>query len=295
MTILHKQLARCAGECRQLDTDRWHLALTNGHKLSVSARRDDGFLLLDADTGLSPEADRWIPLAEHSAELPAAVKFALCHGGSTVRLRAEFPLPEDGVVEDRIPGNLRGMQDALGRLHELVSSGAPAVPADGPHAEDGGQAVPGGLADVMQETGWACHERPGGALLADLESGSQFLQAEVLSLGNGARFRVTLCRDDDTAEVVQQALCRYLLEANAALRFVRGFFERNGGTATAGFEVRLDGVPTPAEAGHALSALSVACRHCAREMEVLKDVALAGLYGSARGLPLHVERSLANG
>ena len=62
MTLLHKQLARCAQECRQLDTDRWRLALTNGHELSVSARRDDGFLLLDADTGLSPQADRWIPL-----------------------------------------------------------------------------------------------------------------------------------------------------------------------------------------------------------------------------------------
>jgi hypothetical protein len=97
------------------------------------------------------------------------------------------------------------------------------------------------------------------------------------------------------AEVVRQALCLYLLEANAALRFVRGFFERNGGTATAGFEVHLEGAPTPAETGHALSALSVACRHCAREMEVLKDVALAGLYGSARGLPTHVERSLTNG
>lgn len=295
MTMLHKQLARYAQQCRQLDTDRWQLALTNGHELSVSVRRDDGFLLLDADSGLSPEADRWIPLAECSAELPAAVKFALCRGGPTVRLRAEFPLPEEGVVEDRIRGNLHGMQIALDRLHELVSCETAGVSAACPRAEDVGQADPGSLVDLVKEAGWECHERTGGALLTDLETGGQFLQAELVSLGDGARFRVIVCRDEAAAEVVREALCLYLLGANAALRFARGFFERNGGAATAGFEVLLDGAPTPAEAGHALSALSVACRHCAREMEVLKDAALAGLYRSARGLPSHVKRSLTNG
>ena len=55
MTMLGKQLASAAQECRQLDADRWDLALTNGRALAVSARRADGFLLLDADTAPSAE------------------------------------------------------------------------------------------------------------------------------------------------------------------------------------------------------------------------------------------------
>jgi hypothetical protein len=106
---------------------------------------------------------------------------------------------------------------------------------------------------------------------------------------------VTLCRCEDAGDAVQQALCLFLFRANAALRIVRGFFERNGGAVAAGFEVCLEGGSEPAEAGHALAALSVACRHCAKEMEVLKDAALAGLYRSARGLPVHVKRSSTHG
>ena len=45
MTMLDKHLARHAQECRQLDADHWDLALSNGHRLAVTARRDDGFLL----------------------------------------------------------------------------------------------------------------------------------------------------------------------------------------------------------------------------------------------------------
>lgn len=51
MTMLHEQLARHAQECQQLDADRWRLTLSNGFSLVVSARRDEDFLLLDADTG----------------------------------------------------------------------------------------------------------------------------------------------------------------------------------------------------------------------------------------------------
>jgi hypothetical protein len=151
MTTLHKELARFAPECRQVDTDHWQLALSNGHALSVSVERDGGLLLLDADTGLSPVADRWVPLSERSAELRAAVKFALRGGGPTMRLRAELSLTEDGVAGDRIRRNLDGMRTALDWLHESVSCKAAGVSAACPPAEDGGQAVPGGLAELVKE------------------------------------------------------------------------------------------------------------------------------------------------
>ena len=93
---------------------------------------------------------------------------------------------------------------------------------------------------------------------------------------------MTLYRHDGAGEREQQALCLYLFEANAALRYARAFFEREGAGVAAGFEVRVESAPTAAEAAHALAALSVAGRQCAREMEVFQDGAVAGIYRSAR-------------
>jgi hypothetical protein len=287
MTTLDKQLARSAQECQRIHADHWSLALTNGCALKVSARRDEGFLLLDADTAVSPAADRLVPLVEGSRELPAAVKFAL--RGPTLRLRAEFPLPEDSdVAEERIHEHLEGMRSASHWLHNWVSCGAAGEEVACPQPGGDGQATPGNLKELLHEAGWPYHERPGGALLADLETGSQFLQAEIEPRGAGTRFRVTLYRheapgDDDA----RQALSLYLLEANAALRYARAFLRKDGGEVAAGFEVGVGNGPSAAEAGHALAALSVAGRQCAREMEVLKDGALAGIYGSARPLWNH--------
>jgi len=284
MTMLGKQLASAAQECRQLDADRWDLALTNGRALAVSARRDDGFLLLDADTGVCPAAERLVPLVGRAHELPAAVKFAL-RGPATLRLRAEFPLPEtDSETGDRIREQLEGMRSALHRLHDWVSCEAAGEGAACPEPKGAGQTNPGGLAELLKEAGWEYHERPGGALLADLETGGRFLQAEVEPRGAGARFRVTLCRVDGAAAAgdAPEALCLYLLEANAALRYARAFLQTEGEGISAGFEVRVESGPSAAEAGHALAALSVAGRRCAGEMEVLRDGAAAGIYRSAR-------------
>jgi hypothetical protein len=273
MTMLDKHLARHAQECRQLDADHWDLALSNGHRLAVTARRDDGFLLFDGDTGVSPAAERLAPLVGNAHELPAAVKFAL-RGSATLRLRAELPLPETNNESGiRIREHLDGMRSALHWLHDWVAGEGMACP----QPEGDGQASPGGLAELLKEAGWAYHERPGGALLADLETGGRFLQAEVEPRGAGARFRVTLYRGE-----AQLALCLYLLEANAALRYARAFLQREGEGIAAGFEVCVESGPSAAEAGHALAALSVAGRRCAGEMEVLRDSAAAGIYRSAR-------------
>jgi Putative bacterial sensory transduction regulator len=289
MSVLDKQLARFSQECRRLDADRWRLALTNGASLTVSARRDEDFLLLDADPGLCPAPERLVPLLERSREVPAAVKFAL-RGSTAFRLRAEFPLPEEGGdAAPRIREHLEGMRDALHRLHDWVSCEAVGSEVACPKLESDGQAIPGSLTEALKEAGWEYHERPGGTLLADLETGSKFLQAEVEQCGVGTRFRVTLYRHESAGDASQQVLSLYLLEANAALRYARAFLRREGDGITAGFEVRTESGPSPAEAGHALAALSVAGRECAREMEVLKDGVVAGIYRSAR-LPFHPQQ-----
>jgi hypothetical protein len=278
MSMLDKQLARFAQECHRLNADHWRLALTNGNCLTVSARRGEGFLMLDADTGISPAAKSLIPLAQRSCELPAAVKLALPRGSSRVRLRSEFPLPEESeAAAERIREHLEGMRGAFHRIDEAAAVEEMLCPEP---AGDG-QAIPGSLTELLHEAGWQHHERTGGALLADLETGSRYLQAEIEPCGAGARFRLTLYRDDAGSEAAREALCLYLLDANAALRYARGFLKPEGDGISAGFEVCMKSMPSAAEAGHALGALSVAGRQCAAEIDVLmKDGSLAGMYRS---------------
>ena len=64
MSMLDKLLARFSQECHRLDADHWRLALTNGTSLEVSVRRDEDFLLLDADPGPCPAPERLVPLLE---------------------------------------------------------------------------------------------------------------------------------------------------------------------------------------------------------------------------------------
>jgi hypothetical protein len=296
---LEKQLARFSQACLRVDADRWRLALANGSKLTVAARRDEEFLLLDADANASLPAGRLVPFVERAQELPAAVKFAL-RGSNVLRLRAEFPLPEEeenDACAERIRENLDGLRAASHAVYDWVSCEAAEEGTDCPKPQGDAQAVPGslpgGLMDAVKEAGWLCHERPGGTLLAELETGPQFLQAEIGQCGAGARFRVTLYAGESLEATALQALCLYLLEANAALRYARAFFEHEAEAVSAGFEVRMESAPSAAEAGHALAALSVAARQCGREMCIFNNGALAGIYRSAR--PIFFDKSKHKG
>ena len=282
MTV-EKQLANAAEFFRQIHADRWALAVTNGHSLSLTAQRADGFLLFDADTGCPPSDEMIEELSGVSAAMPAAVKFAWCRGWPALRLRAEFPLPAEDIDDGRVRLHLDGMRLVYGRLRdglfreELGAAGVSSECATG-------LAAPGDLPDWLREGGWECHERPGKPLLADLETKGQFHQAEIAAADGCTRFRVTLCHAEKPAEPRVRALGWYMLEANAGLRMARGFLDREGDALAAGFDVCLTGQLTAADAAHALAALSVAYRACAREMNVLQDDALADLYRSARGL-----------
>jgi len=278
---VEKQLANAADFFRQTHADRWALSLTNGHSLSVTAQRADGFLLLDADTGCPP-AEGMPDELPGIPSMPAAVKFAWRTDWPSLRLRAEFPLPAEDVDDGRVHLHLDGIRQAYGGLRDGLFReegvvGATPVCAAGPVA-------PADLLDWLREAGWECHERPGKPLLADLETPGHFQQAEIAAVDGCTRFRVTLCRAAEPSMPHLRALGWYLLQANSGLRMARGFLEREDDALAAGFDVCMCGTLTAADAGHALAALSVACRSCAREMNVLQDDALAGLYRPAPGL-----------
>lgn len=280
---LEKQLARFAQECVRLNADRWRLSLRNGFDFHVSATRDDGFLSLIAETELEAKPERLLHLAERSAELPCNLKLSLSPWSREIHLRADFPLPEEGDDTCRVGLYLNAMQCAHEQVHNWTS--CEAGETVGLYSGDRPPDLTG-LEKILDEAGWETHRRAGGALLADLEAPGQFFQAEVKRLAEGARFRAAVYNGPNLSDDAQRSLPAFLLEINAALRYSRTFLERSQSGVAAGFEIRMDWMPVQADASGALAALSVACRRCARELDLLsRDASLARLYWAARGLP----------
>ena len=152
----------------------------------MSARRDEGFLLLDARHGREPGA---------GAAGSARGALARVSGGGEVRARAVRVLfgcarssrcrRKATRRRDRIREHLEGMRSASHRLHDWVSCELPGRRWLVRNRKVTGRPSPAAWRRLLKEAGWEYHERPGGALLADLETGSQFLQAEIGTLRRG--------------------------------------------------------------------------------------------------------------
>jgi hypothetical protein len=93
---------------------------------------------------------------------------------------------------------------------------------------------------------------------------------------------VELLRTNAAKEASRHALAVFLLTISGALRMARGYAEAADGHESYGFQVCLPDAPASEEIGHALAALSIAYRMCARETDVLLDAAAARCYLAAR-------------
>jgi hypothetical protein len=99
---------------------------------------------------------------------------------------------------------------------------------------------------------------------------------------NGLELSVELVRANAAAEMSRQALAVFLLTVSGALRMARGYAMAADGQESYGFQVCLPAAPAAEEIDHALAALSIAYRMCAREADVLLNDAAARCYLAAR-------------
>ena len=95
-------------------------------------------------------------------------------------------------------------------------------------------------------------------------------------------FSVEMVRCNRAAEATRLALAVFLLTASSALRLARAHAVDDEGQQRFGFQVCLPPAPTTEELDHALAALSIAYRTCAREANVLLDDAAARCYLGVR-------------
>jgi hypothetical protein len=270
--VIQAALKRHASKVTEVGPGAWGFQLSNGARRNGTARAQSGWLTLDmaVPTRATPY-DPWA-LLQRNAHIGAGVKFALAAVGRTPRLFGELPLDGDepAQLDQHVGALLARVKDASANLRrtkaqaERPGRAAPEVPP-----------VP--VAQRVEEAGWPFTDRLEGRVAVELEGQRRFVQAEVAPTAEGGVSASAPLTDGEAppAGASREALAVLLLRISAAVRLVRAAaIERpEGGVVT-----RLETVLPPncgaEHVHHALSALSVACRLCVLEAELLHDDAV---------------------
>jgi hypothetical protein len=288
---VHRALSKSAHSATRRGPGQWDLALKNGEILSARAWLEEEWLHLAADTGdaagtAARTAQAGASLAwsclQRNGTLPGAVKYAL-DPQARLQIRAETPLLVDQTETDiraRVAEICEGIQAAS---HQLRNGAARKRPprATREAAQDDN---PVDLGTLCGEAGWPFTERSSGKLAVALDAADGFYQATLECRSEGVHVSAGLGTLALTSEDARAAVAVLLLTLNGVVRMVRAAAEACDGQSALRLEVRLGRRPAAGELGHALSALSVGCRLCAREAEVLEDRDIAAEYLALRGV-----------
>ena len=270
-------LVKWGAEVTQVGSGCWIFPVANGRSVPVTARLADDFLLLDAP-GERVESPKILQaLLAAGDTLPGACKFVLLPAQCRVHLRAEIVCDEATDFSARVRETLDGFRAACDALHDFGSCEcAGAKRAIRPASS--AQTAPDAMVQALEESGWKFSEREDGSVAVELETPGDFHQALLEPNGGGVRLTLDLSHAAGVTLAARQALSALLLIANGAVRLVRGFLEHRDGELVAGFRVGYDSAAGERELEHALSALSVAGRLCAREAKILHDEPTARLF-----------------
>ncbi len=208
-----------------------------------------------------------------NAQFSGNAKFVF--DGGLVRLRAEVPIDEPAVqdsdeLEALVMRSIVGVSVALG----ADSVGAP------PKAVLGSAAVAEQLTSLPKlcaEVGWSFSERSEGRISVDLDvADGAYYQANVEHHPTGIHIGVNPNRGDPPGEEISRlAIAALMLSVTGSVRMVSAISRRSNGEPEKGhdahFQVRLPATTSSTNLAHSLSALSVACDLCGREVRALAE------------------------
>ena len=139
------------------------------------------------------------------------------------------------------------------------------------------------LEQLLIEAGWPFTERSEGNYMVELDGYGDFRQALVKADPDGSRrASVELAEWEAPAPASKVALAVLLLTAAGVIRMVRPVVEDFGDRMTARFEICFSPDAGSALLEQGLSSLSVACRFCGREADVLCNRRIAEKYLTVR-------------
>lgn len=276
---------------RATDSKAWQLSIASRRGV---ARIDDGWLVLEfpPPRGRAPSPLRTL---ERNAELRGNAKHVLLVDGSAL-LRAEVPVEEAfgrgaAGIAWQVREAVAGLVSAIAASTSCTSSTGEA-PSDGGGENGASSSDPGALCG---EADWSYSERSSGRLHVDLDvAGGAFYQAAVERDAGHIMQRVELLAEGDAAteSLAGSAIAALLLSVSGVVRMARAVSWESDAGLSWGFEVQLPGTTTVGTFIHGLSALSVACGLCGREVRALAhDPELARLYLEIRHRRLMPKKS----
>jgi hypothetical protein len=265
-------LATCAIDVHSDRPGNWRIDLGNGVRLPARARLRDQWLELTAP--IAPESQDGGPwaLLERNGTVPGPARVVGVDAG--LALRVDVP------VHDRpaMGGRLHAACDAIRRWHGPAGDTSQAPAETQPLSE----AERERWIAAAAEFGRAIADGPGGHLAVSLPVSGRDGQARVAPSNGDATVavRVATCERHDRATL--DAIGAFLLRGTGALALVRAAVRPGAGLEPAAaqivLEVALPRIVDGVELDATLSALTVACRHCARETRALTDARLARAY-----------------
>jgi hypothetical protein len=252
--------------------DLWEI--TSGDRQGIALLSDRWFVI-DFPPGRG-RPRRPIRLLAQNARLPGNAKHVL--DGGSVRVRAEIPLDEPGVQDsDELEALVR--QSVLGVSRALAADKIDVPPkarldssAASPVAEH--RATP---ARLCADAGWSFSERSRGRISVELDvADNAYHKANVEQCPGGIRISVNPNRGDPAVETTsRQAVAALMLSVSGSVRMVSAISRRSNGKPATGhdtfFRVELPSTTSSSTFAHSLSALSVACDLCAREVRALAE------------------------
>ena len=271
--IAYRVLNKCAQEMEPAGPWRWRCVMQNGTRMNIAAAIDDSFLQLVC----RPEAIRKAVLALEDAmlfnkTLAGGVKLAINSSTSCLHLRTDIVIVDERQLIERLEWALEGFHDG-NRL--LLSSDLLNERAELQTAPDTD------LDERLRESPWPCIKRGPNNYSVELDAHAA-PPGGIRINGSNLELSVELLRCGAPANASRHALALFLLTATSALRMVRAYAAAAEDQESFGLQVSLPSSAACAEIDHALAALSIAYRMCAREAAVLLQAASAHRYLAAR-------------
>ncbi len=272
--IAFRVLNKCSRELEPDGPWRWRCAVKKGALPLIAASLDEDFLHLECFPKEIRESACTVENAVlGNRTLAGGVKLAMGGANNALRLVTDIVVLEERQLFDRLQWAFEGFREG----HLLLKS--PASRRERECASANVSEV--GLGEMLREASWPSTERGLNNFTAELDANSA-PPARIQMSNTGVMLSVDLVRADSMATTTRKALAVFLLMATAALRLVRAYAEQVDGEFVFGMQVNLPCVPAIEEVDHALAALSVAYRVCARETNVLLNEATARCYLAAR-------------
>jgi hypothetical protein len=269
----YRVLNKCAQEMEPAGPWRWRCVMQNGTRMNIAAAMEDGFLQLIC----RPDAIRKATLALEDAmlcnqTLAGGVKLAMNSSNSGFHLRTDIVIAEERQLLDRLEWAMEGFHDGNRLLLSSDLLNEHARPQTAPDAD---------LDERLRESPWSCTKRGPNNYSVELDAQAA-PPAGIRINGSNLELSVELLRCGSPASASRHALALFLLTATSALRMVRAYAARAEDQESFGLQVSLPSSAASVEIDHALAALSIAYRMCAREAAVLLQAAAAHHYLAAR-------------